>query len=173
MGLLKPPKGRIWWEGQDIARLSLSELAGEIGYVFQQPEQQFVANTVLDELLFGPRAALRLRPRERTPEAWLQRADTLLSVTGLKGKEHLSPYMLSGGEKRLLSIAAVMIMPKKLYILDEPTAGTDLHGVSKLAALCRNAVVSGAALIMITHEPELFAQEEAAIWRMNQGSLEK
>jgi len=172
MGLLAPPKGRIWWQGQDIARLSLPELAQDIGYVFQQPEHQFVANTVLDELLFGPRAVLGLRPRERTPEPILQRAEALLAIVGLQGKEHISPYMLSGGEKRLLSIAAGIIVPKKLYILDEPTAGTDLCGAAKLVDLCRDAVTSGAALVMITHEPELFVGEKVAIWRMNQGSLE-
>jgi energy-coupling factor transport system ATP-binding protein len=80
--------------------------------------------------------------------------------------------MLSGGEKRLLSVAAAMIVPKKLYILDEPTAGTDLHGAAKLADLCGDAVASGAAIVMITHEPELFAGEKTAMWRMNQGSLE-
>lgn len=172
MGLLNPPKGKVWWQGQDIARLSLPEIAQDIGYVFQQPEHQFVANTVLGELLFGPRAVQGLGPRERTPEPMLERAKALLAIAGLQGKENISPYMLSGGEKRLLSVAAAMIVPKKLYILDEPTAGTDLHGAAKLAALCREAVASGAALVMITHEPELFAGEKAAIWRMNQGSLE-
>lgn len=172
MGLLDPPKGKVWWRGQDIARLSLSDMAQDIGYVFQQPEHQFVANTVLEELLFGPRAVQGLAPRERTPEPMLERAQALLAIAGLRGKERLSPYMLSGGEKRLLSVAAAMIVPKKLYILDEPTAGTDLHGAARLAALCREAVASGAALVMITHEPELFAGEQAATWRMNQGSLE-
>lgn len=172
MGLLGPPKGKVWWQGQDIARLSLPEIAQDIGYVFQQPEHQFVANTVMEELLFGPRAVQGLGPRERTPEPMLERAKALLAIAGLQGREHISPYMLSGGEKRLLSVAAAMIVPKKLYILDEPTAGTDLYGTAKLATLCREAIASGAALVMITHEPELFAGEKAAIWRMNQGSLE-
>lgn len=172
MGLLDPPKGKVWWQGQDIARLSLPEIAQDIGYVFQQPEHQFVANTVLEELLFGPRAVQGLGPRERTPEPMLEQAKALLAIAGLQGREHISPYMLSGGEKRLLSVAAAMIVPKKLYILDEPTAGIDLHGAAKLAALCREAVAYGAALVVITHEPELFAGEKASIWRMNQGSLE-
>ncbi|HEY4391047.1 MAG TPA: energy-coupling factor transporter ATPase, partial [Paenibacillus sp.] len=120
MGLLTPPKGKIWWQGQDIARLTLPVIAQDIGYVFQQPEHQFVANTVLDELLFGPRAAMRLKPRDQTPDPVLKRAEALLAIAGLQGREHISPYMLSGGEKRLLSVAAAMIVPKKLYILDEP-----------------------------------------------------
>ena len=171
MGLLPPPKGTVFWQGRDTARRTLYDLASGIGYVFQQPEQQFVASTVWDELLYGPRAELGLRPRDPVPEELRQRAERLLGAIGLGGKTGESPYWLSGGEKRLLSAASVMICPKRLYILDEPTAGIDYGGVRLLTALCREALGEGAALIMITHEPELFEGQPVKRWRMAEGQL--
>ncbi|SMF13400.1 ABC transporter ATP-binding protein [Paenibacillus barengoltzii] len=171
MGLLRPPKGTVFWQGQDTARRTLYDLASEIGYVFQQPEQQFVASTVLDELLYSPRAELGLRPRDPVPEEVRQRAERMLEAIGLSGKMNESPYYLSGGEKRLLSAASVMICPKKLYILDEPTAGIDYIGVRLLTALCREALDQGAALIMITHEPELFEDQPIQRWRIAEGQI--
>ncbi|MCT2197268.1 energy-coupling factor ABC transporter ATP-binding protein, partial [Paenibacillus sp. p3-SID1389] len=172
MGLLRPPKGTVFWQGKDTARRTLYDLASEIGYVFQQPEQQFVASTVLDELLYSPRAELGLRPRDPVPEEWRQRAERMLEAIGLSGKTGDSPYWLSGGEKRLLSAASVMICPKRLYILDEPTAGIDYSGVRLLTALCREALDQGAALIMITHEPELFEGQRVKRWRIAEGQLQ-
>lgn len=172
MGLLRPPKGAVFWQGKDAARLSLYKLASDIGYVFQQPEQQFVAATVWDELLYGPRCQLRLRKRDPLPEELRQRALELLETIGLRDKADVSPYLLSGGEKRLLSIAASMISPKKLYILDEPTAGIDYNGVRMLIALCCQALTGGASLIVITHEPGLFAGNPVRQWSMREGRLE-
>lgn len=171
MGLLRPPKGTVFWQGKDTARRTLYDLASEIGYVFQQPEQQFVASTVLDELLYSPRAELGLRPRDPVPEEVRQRAERMLEAIGLSGKTGDSPYWLSGGEKRLLSAASVMICPKRLYILDEPTAGIDYSGVRLLTALCREALDQGAALIMITHEPELFEGQPIQRWRIGEGQI--
>ncbi|MCH1639784.1 ATP-binding cassette domain-containing protein [Paenibacillus timonensis] len=171
MGLLPPPKGTVFWQGRDTARRTLYDLASGIGYVFQQPEQQFVASTVWDELLYSPRTELGLRPRDPVPEELRQRAERMLEAIGLAGKTGESPYWLSGGEKRLLSAASVMICPKRLYILDEPTAGIDYGGVRLLTALCREALGQGAALIMITHEPELFEGQPVKRWRMAEGQL--
>lgn len=172
MGLLSPPRGTIWWEGKDAAKLKLYDLAADIGYVFQQPEHQFVAATVLEELLYGPRFQLRLKPGEPLPQHVTERAAELLQVIGLAGRADDSPYLLSGGEKRLLSAAAAMMVPKKLYILDEPTAGADYRGAGILAALCRRSVNEGASVIIITHEPECFAGENLSVWTLDRGRLQ-
>ncbi|MFD1177436.1 ABC transporter ATP-binding protein [Paenibacillus puldeungensis] len=166
MGLIRPPKGTVFWRGQDISSLSLYRLASDIGYIFQQPEQQFVAHTVMDELLYGPRSEFRLRPADPLPEDLQLRACQMLEAIGLSEKTELSPYLLSGGEKRLLSVAAAMISPKQLYILDEPTAGIDYNGLRILIRLCSDAVAAGASLIVITHEPNLFAGTPAERWNM-------
>ncbi|MNJ37611.1 putative HMP/thiamine import ATP-binding protein YkoD [compost metagenome] len=171
MGLLSPPHGTIWWRGKDAATMKLYDLAEDIGYVFQQPEHQFVAATVIEELLYGSRFMLRLAPGKPVPEHISRRAQEMLQCIGLSGREQDSPYLLSGGEKRLLSAAAAMMLPKKLYILDEPTAGADYKGADALAALCRRAVAEGAAVIIVTHEPECFIGEDLSVWTMKQGRL--
>ncbi|WP_019635200.1 ABC transporter ATP-binding protein [Paenibacillus fonticola] len=171
MGLLSPPHGTIWWRGKDAATMKLYDLAEDIGYVFQQPEHQFVAATVIEELLYGSRFTLRLAPGKPVPEHIDRRAQEMLQCIGLDGREQDSPYLLSGGEKRLLSAAAAMMLPKKLYILDEPTAGADYKGANALAALCRRAVADGAAVIIVTHEPECFIGEDLSVWTMKQGRL--
>jgi len=171
LGLLPAPAGAVFWQGRDASRLSVYDLTAEIGYVFQHPEQQFVAATVLDELLFGPRRVLRLRAKEPTPEPLLRQAAELLRQIGLAGRESESPYVLSGGEKRLLSAAAGLMSGKRMIVLDEPTAGTDYAGARLLSRLCREAVARGTSILMITHEPEFFAGEPTRIWTMEKGLL--
>ncbi|MNJ46690.1 putative HMP/thiamine import ATP-binding protein YkoD [compost metagenome] len=170
-GMLPVPKGQVFWQGRDVAKWSIYDFAKEVGYVFQQPEQQFVAHTVLDELLYSPRSILGLSAKEDIPIELLQRAEEMLEYLGLAHKREMSPYLLSGGEKRLLSVAAIMILPRKLYILDEPTAGLDYIGVQKLISLCRKAIADGASILMITHEPTLFVGENIVVWHIADGEI--
>lgn len=171
LGLLSPPPESIYWQGRDIAGLSLYELAAEIGYVFQQPEQQFVTSSVWEELLYGPRRELRLHPRAALPGQVMDRAEDMLRLLGLAAERNTSPYLLSGGKKRLLSAASVFMTGKKLVILDEPTAGTDYLGAGRLSALCRKAIHEGTSILMITHEPEFFDGEQTVRWHLEQGQL--
>lgn len=170
-GLLRVPKGQMFWQGKDMSKWNLYDFSRQIGYVFQQPEQQFVAHTVRDELLYSPRSLIGLSPKNETPDHLLQRSQKMLIETGLAEKQDISPFLLSGGEKRLLSVAASMIVPRKLYILDEPTAGLDYIGVLRLIRLCRQAIATGAAIIMITHEPQLFSEEQIIEWRVADGKI--
>ncbi|MDP4095607.1 ATP-binding cassette domain-containing protein [Paenibacillus sp. P96] len=155
MGLLPVPRGRLFWRGADMAKLPVWKLAAEIGYVFQQPEYQFAAATVWEECLYSVRAFLGLRRHESVPARYERRASELLGRIGLQDKLQASPYLLSGGEKRLLSTAAQFVLPRTLYILDEPTAGTDYKGTAAFMRLCREQSEAGAALLVITHDSEL------------------
>nr|WP_245251466.1 energy-coupling factor transporter ATPase [Paenibacillus turicensis] len=170
-GLLRAPKAQMFWQGKDMGKWNLYEFSQQIGYVFQQPEQQFVAHTLRDELLYSPRSLIGLSPRDETPDYLLQRLEEILTDIGLAEKQDISPFLLSGGEKRLLSVAGSMIVPRKLYILDEPTAGLDYIGVLRLIRLCRQAIATGAAIIMITHEPQLFSEEQLIEWRVADGKI--
>lgn len=170
-GLLRVPKGQMFWQGKDMGKWSLYDFSQQIGYVFQQPEQQFVAHTVRDELLYSPRSLIGLSPKDDTPDYLLHRLEEILTDIGLAEKQDISPFLLSGGEKRLLSVAGSMIVSRKLYILDEPTAGLDYIGVLKLIRLCRQAIAMGAAIIMITHEPRLFSEEQIIEWHVADGKI--
>lgn len=172
MGLLRPPKGMAFLDGEDVSALKTGQLAQQIGYVFQEPEHQFVAGNVREEMLFGPRALLGRRERKLDlPAAVQERADRLLKEAGLIAKQQESPYLLSGGEKRLLGVSCQFMTPKRLYILDEPTAGLDYAAADLLVRLCRGAAAEGAALLMITHEPELFGRWPDVIFTLRHGKL--
>lgn len=170
-GLLRVPKGQMFWQGMDMGKWNLYEFSQQIGYVFQQPEQQFVAHTVQDELLYSPRSIIGLSPKDETRDYLLHKLEEILTDIGLAEKQGISPFLLSGGEKRLLSVAGSMMVPRKLYILDEPTAGLDYVGVLRLIRLCRQAIATGAAIIMITHEPQLFVEEKIIEWRVADGNI--
>ncbi|WDH83180.1 ABC transporter ATP-binding protein [Paenibacillus urinalis] len=172
MGLLPVPKRSLYFQGRDIAELKVHQLSREMGYVVQQPEHQFVASTVREECIYGIRGALSLKPEDVIPEAHAEAAMDLLKVTGLIGKKNASPYLLSGGEKKLLSVIAQLVVPKQLYILDEPTAGLDYAMIEALIQLCRQKVDERAAILMITHDTELLAAHADQIWHLADGRLD-
>lgn len=172
MGLLPAPMECMWWQEQDMAKLPIHQLAAGIGYVFQQPEHQFAAATVWEECLYNVRAKLGLRTGEPIPAAYEERARSLLTAARLDHRLDASPYLLSGGEKKLLSVAAQFILPKKLYILDEPTAGTDYEGVDMLLRMCAEQSAEGAAFLIITHDMQVAESFASHVLYMEEGHLE-
>lgn len=142
VGLLRPQRGVVTLAGRDPARLPASELARLAGYVFQRPEQQFLAQRVVDEVMLG------LRPGERGEAAQLvDRLGLPLERFGDR-----SPYRLSGGEQRRLSLACTLVRRPGLLILDEPTFGQDRHGYMALLGIVRDMVDRGTCLIAATHD---------------------
>ena len=129
VGLLRPDTGTVRLLGDDPARLPPATLAGRAQYVFQDPERQFLAQTVEEEVLLGLRFAVRPSAR------------VLMSRLGLPldrfGKR--SPYRLSGGEQRRLSLACALVREPAVLVLDEPTFGQDRHGYEALLAILRRA----------------------------------
>lgn len=118
------------------------ELISRIGTVFQEPEHQFVAGTVRDELLFAPRL---LGQGEGSVEELLVRLRL----------EHLAeanPFTLSGGEKRRLSVATVLAARPQVLILDEPTFGQDANTWAELASLLTELLDAGTAVVSVTHD---------------------
>ncbi|BFH60219.1 ABC transporter ATP-binding protein [Paenibacillus azoreducens] len=164
MGLLPVPIGAVFWQGQDMAGWRVRQRAAKIGYVFQQPEHQFVAHTVWDELIYGL-GRKKGRGRE-LDSSERERAESLLLMAGLEGRRGASPYLLSQGEKKLLSIIAQFVHPKSLYILDEPTSGIDYGAADKILRLCREQAACGAAVLMITHDPALVEGEASFMLKL-------
>ncbi|MBB3130397.1 energy-coupling factor transport system ATP-binding protein [Paenibacillus rhizosphaerae] len=173
MGLLPVPARSVYWKGRDVSGMPVHQLARDIGYVFQQPEHQFVEHTVWDELVYSLRirSGWRRRQTELTPEQ-TEAAEALLAAAGLSGRRQDSPYLLSQGEKKLLSVIGQLIQPKALYILDEPTSGIDYRAAQRLLKLCRGAAAQGAALLMITHDPRLVEEDASFVLRLNHGMVE-
>ncbi len=142
VGLLRPTAGTVRLAGQDPARLPARRLARLAGHVMQDPERGFLAASVEAEILAGLDATERARAGDV--------ADALgLPLTRFGAR---SPYRLSGGEQRRLSIAAQLVRSPLLLALDEPTFGQDRRTYEALVALLRERVEAGTAVIAATHD---------------------
>jgi len=150
--------------GRDPIRWKSSELVSRIGSVFQDPEHQFVAATVLDELRVGARA-LKLGAVETA-----SRIDPLLERLRLRSLAEANPFTLSGGEKRRLSVATALVTRPALLILDEPTFGQDSRTWAELVDFLAELLDDGSAIIAVTHDLPLvhaIADEELQMPRLS------
>ena len=155
-GLLTPLEGAVEVETSDGTRgdpheWSSKQLLGRMSMVFQEPEYQFLAATVAEELAIGPRAA------GMTDEEIAPLVDEHLEALGLTKLARANPMTLSGGEKRRLSVATALISAPELLILDEPTFGQDRGTWLGLVRLLRAALARGVTLVSITHDPAFVA----------------
>lgn len=130
------------------------ELARRMGYVFQDPEHQFVARTVVEELLVSTKV---LRQSEDTIRA---KAMDILAQLRLEHLAEANPFSLSGGQKRRLSVATTLINTPQVVFLDEPTFGQDRTTFIELVQLLRNLTATGTTVVSVTHD-ELFYQAMA------------
>lgn len=140
-GVLEPDEGRALLDGSPVR-------AGDVALAFQRPEDQVFADTVLDDLSFGPLA------RGSAPEE--ARALALAAARELDlGDELLgrSPFELSGGQLRRVALAGAIAARPPALVLDEPTAGLDASSRARLRTLVRRVAGCGAAVVVITHDP--------------------
>jgi len=156
-GLIRPAAGEVVAAGlagalgTAPASWKSRELVSRIGTVFQDPEHQFVAATVREELAVGARAI------------GLDEAETAARIGGLLDRlrlRHLAdanPFTLSGGEKRRLSVATVLVTRPALLVLDEPTFGQDARTWRELVAFLAELLDSGSSIVMVTHDADLVA----------------
>ena len=125
------------------------ELADRIGFVFQNPEHQFVSRTVAEELRVAPKV-MRVKPPE-------ERIAQLVDSLRLEHLLEANPFTLSGGEKRRLSVATALVTSPEVVLLDEPTFGQDPQTFVELVRLLRELADGGTTVASITHDP-LFIQ---------------
>jgi energy-coupling factor transport system ATP-binding protein len=159
VGLLRPDRGAVRIGDADPAHLGAAELARRAGYVFQDPEHQFLAERVLDEVALG----LTTDEQARMPELM----DRLHLPLGDFGER--SPYRLSGGEKRRLSLACILVRRPAVLVLDEPTFGQDRHGYQELLEILDEHVDAGTCLITATHDERFVRDMAARVIRLDEG----
>ncbi|NUL47524.1 ABC transporter ATP-binding protein [Cellulosimicrobium funkei] len=152
----------------DPFRWRAADLVSRIGTVFQEPEHQFVATTVRDELLFGPRHARDPRTGRRlfTDEEAAGRAQALLEALRLTALAEVNPFTLSGGEKRRLSVATVLAAGPEVVFLDEPTFGQDATTWAVLVGLLRGIVAEGRSVVAVTHDRDFATALQARTVRL-------
>lgn len=168
-GLLKPTSGQVLFQGTDIwsdpktTRLTRFQ----VGLVFQYPEYQLFEETVYKDIAFGP-TNMGLDPKEID-----RRVRSAAYFVGLRDDQlNLSPFELSGGQKRRVAIAGVIAMEPKVLILDEPTAGLDPVGVESILGNIRDYhQAHNATIILVSHSMEEVARTVDRLVVVNDGHI--
>jgi energy-coupling factor transporter ATP-binding protein EcfA2 len=164
-GQLKPTKGKVYIDGKDSKSRHIADLAGTVGYSFQNPDCQLFCKTVKDEVAFGPKQ-LGL-----TKEDVNIRVDEILSLMHAEQFKDRDPHTLSRGEKIGIAIASVLAMRPKVLILDEPTLGQDFSRIKSLAMILKSMNQQGLAVVVITHDINIAAEYVRRVILMDQGKI--
>ncbi len=148
--ILLPGEGRVLVDGIDTADEDrLLEVRRTVGMVFQNPDNQIVANVVEEDVAFAPENL------GVAPEEIRERVDSALKTVGMYEFRQHAPHLLSGGQKQRVAIAGVLAMQPRIIVLDEPTAMLDPQGrgevISTITRLCRER---GMTVVLITHHME-------------------
>ena len=168
-GLIRATSGELYYNGENIYRegYSMRGLRNEVGLVFQYPEHQLFEIDVMTDVCFGP------KNQGLTADQCKERALEALRLVGLKEKYYnVSPFELSGGQKRRAAIAGVLAMRPKVLVLDEPTAGLDPKGrddiLDQIAYLHRESDIT---VILVSHSMEDVAKYADRLIVMNKGAV--
>jgi energy-coupling factor transport system ATP-binding protein len=160
--------GEVRVFGEPVERKSAADLAKQIGYVFGDPEAQFTALTVEEEILFGLE---NVGIPESQIEERIRRASDLTMIGDLLDKP---PYDISGGEKQRVAIASVLAMDPQILILDEPTSMIDPLGKDLVVRICADLKKTGRmTIIVVEHNIEAFAGLADSMVLVHGGRVER
>lgn len=151
-GLLRPTKGEIFFNGQDIGQQTVAQIAKNIGLIFQNPDDQLFKHTVLDEVMFGP---LQMGLSKAQAKSEAQKGLTLL---GLEGLEKTNPYDLGMSARKMVSIAAILAMDTQVVIFDEPTIAQDKAGKQRIRQVIHQLRREGKTVLSILHDMDFVAE---------------
>jgi energy-coupling factor transport system ATP-binding protein len=164
-GLLRPAEGRVLLDGESTEGRSIADLAGTVGFVFQNPDDQLFERSVDREVAFGPRNL-----GMSTGEIGTVVASSLAAV-GLTEEHATNPYDLDLSRRKLVALAGVLAMNPAVLVLDEPTTGQDADGVVQVGAVIDAMRATGRTVIAITHDMEFAASRFARIVVMREGTI--
>lgn len=165
-GLLLPRKGNVKFKTLDTAKpADLTEIHQQIGFVFQNPEDQFITTTVMDEVLFGMEN-IRV-PREEMHS----RLEDALQAVHMEEYLDAMPHQLSGGQKQRVAIAAILAMRPQIIIFDEATSMLDPQGRQQVHSIMLELHRQGLTIIYITHHMEEVLSAERVLL-LHKGRLE-
>lgn len=169
-GLIIPTEGNVYFNGRDVtdSDFSIKELRQKVGYVFQYPEYQLFADTVENDVCFGPR-------NMNIPKVEAQkRAYEAIKMVGLPDTIYdCSPFQLSGGQKRRVAIAGVLAMNPEYIVLDEPTAGLDPKAALEILTLLKDLQMNkGITIVIVSHSMEEVAEFADRIVVIDQGEIQ-
>lgn len=166
-----PAAGSINFEGEPLTEERLRNEAfnldfrRQVGLVFQNPDAQLFNPTVLDEVAFGP---LQLRWQR---EELLRRVDETLEMLGILDLKERPPHRLSGGEKKKVALASILVVDPQVLLLDEPTAMLDPKSQSELVDQVQGWKSSSKTVIIATHQLELLEDIADAVYVLQSGNV--
>lgn len=168
-GLLQPQSGQYFFEGQDIwsKKYDLKKLRQKVALCFQYPEYQLFEETILKDIAFGPK---NLGFNKKKCE---EKARYAMKLVGLPAElEKVSPFSLSGGQKRRVALAGILAMEPEYLILDEPVAGMDAPGKKMLFQLLHHLNKDkGITVVLVSHNMDDVAAHADRVLIMEDGTL--
>ncbi|MTD42392.1 ATP-binding cassette domain-containing protein [Erwinia sp. CPCC 100877] len=151
-GFVTPQKGKLTWNEQDFTHYSIKERADKIGYVMQNPNQMISKKLIFDEVALG----LQLKG---VSEAEIkERVEKVLKICGLYAFRNWPIAALSFGQKKRVTIAAILVLEPEMIILDEPTAGQDFKHYTEMMTFLEQLNALGVTIAMITHDMHLMLE---------------
>ena len=158
-------EGKITLEDQNLSDLSIKERAEKIGYVMQDPNQMISQKMIFDEIALG------LRLRNVDEETIKQKVDQTLKICGLYPFRHWPISALSFGQKKRVTIAAILVLEPEIIILDEPTAGQDWKTYTEIMSFLKHLNTIGKTIIIITHDMHLMLEYTSRSLAFAKGKL--
>lgn len=167
-GLLKPEEGKIYINGELVNDSNIKEMRKKVGLVFQYPEYQLFETTVYKDIAFG------IKSEKLSKDEEYERVKSALLKTGLtEDLLEKSIYDLSGGQKRRVAIAGIIVMDPEILVLDEPAAGLDPAGRDEILGFAKKLRdESGITIILVSHSMEDVAKLADKIIVMNDSTVE-
>jgi cobalt transport protein ATP-binding subunit len=164
-GLLKPTSGSVFIDGVDTKKVSVATLSKNVGFVFQNPDNQLFSETVEEEIAFA------LKNFGFKEEVIKRRVKWALNLLSLAQYRKTSPFMLSGGERKRVALASVLAWNPKILILDEPTIGQDYQQKEKLHQFIVQMKNQQKTTIIVTHDVEFVAECNPRVLLMRGGRI--
>ena len=157
--------GDVCISGVDLSSMHAQSLYSQMGLLFQNPDWQFVTNCVADELLFS---------LKRAPLPDAEKSDAvnrMLQQIHLENSRDISPFLLSQGEKRRLSVACMLLTGQRTLVLDEPTYGQDSENTRELMRLLQTLRNEGVTIVIVTHDMGLVSQYADRLLLLSDGVI--
>ncbi len=164
-GLLKPSKGTVRVDGVETTKSSVAALARNVGFVFQNPDNQLFSETVEDEVAFA------LKNFGFDKETIEKRVTWALDLLSLSQYRKTSPFLLSGGERKRVALASVLAWDPETLVLDEPTIGQDHEQKEKLRQFVMQLQAKKKTVVMVTHDVEFVAECNPRVILMREGKI--
>jgi len=164
-GLIRPTKGSIFLEGENIESKTIATISKKVGVIFQNPMHQLFSNTLEDEIKFS------LKNLNLDKEEIQIKVDQILKEFDLEKYRKRSPFNLSGGESKKLATASILCRDPDILVFDEPTLGQDAKEINFFLGLIKNELERGKTIIIVTHNIEFTVEHVPRTILMGRGQI--